>query len=203
MHVTGSSSLLLKSSPSMPLAKPTTTPRKSSLRSGGIIRRITGELLSGLTGRRRILLCIQHEYGIYGGLAGDYLFTLLRDVKKPVVTTMHTVLKDSLPEYEAATHELVKHSHLLVVMSQVSKKILMERYGVSQEKIALVYHGVPDMPLDGGSDAKRRLGLDGRFVVLTFGLLSQNKGIETAIEGCPGGRKAGGPPLCGARSHAP
>ncbi|HLS91257.1 MAG TPA: glycosyl transferase, partial [Limnochordia bacterium] len=71
------------------------------------------------------LVCIQHEYGIYGGLAGDYLFTLLRDVKKPVVTTMHTVLKDPLPEYEAATHELVKHSDLLVVMSQVSKKILM------------------------------------------------------------------------------
>lgn len=131
------------------------------------------------------IVCIQHEYGIYGGLAGDYLFTLLRDVKKPVVTTMHTVLKDPLPEYEAATRELVKHSHLLVVMSQVSKKILMERYGVSQEKIALVYHGVPDMPLDGGSDAKRRLGLDGRFVVLTFGLLSQNKGIETAIEALP------------------
>ena len=131
------------------------------------------------------VVCVQHEYGIFGGPAGTHLSVLLQNVAKPVVTTMHTVLKEPAPEYEAATREVVAHSDMIAVMSRVAREILVERYGVPQEKVALIYHGVPDVPLAGSDEAKRSLGLDGRFVVLTFGLLSQNKGIETVIEALP------------------
>lgn len=131
------------------------------------------------------VLSVQHEFGLFGGQAGSHLSALLRRVAKPVVATLHTVLKDPLPEYEAATRELVELSDVLAVMSRVAREILISRYGVPEEKIALIYHGTPDMARVDGAEAKRRLGLEGRFVVLTFGLLSQNKGIETAIEALP------------------
>lgn len=131
------------------------------------------------------VLCVQHEFGLFGGPAGSFLSTLLEAVEKPVVTTLHTVLKDPDPEYEAATRAVVRHSDSLVVLSRVAREILISRYRVPEEKIALIYHGVPDVPPVGGAEAKRRLGMEGRFVLLTFGLLSENKGIETAIEALP------------------
>lgn len=131
------------------------------------------------------VVSVQHEFGLFGGPAGDHLFTLLQHVKKPVVTTLHTVLKEPAPDYERATRKLVEHSDKLVVMSRVGKEILLDRYGVPEDKISLIYHGVPDMSPGQGDEAKRRLELDERFVVLTFGLLSPNKGIETAIEALP------------------
>lgn len=131
------------------------------------------------------VVSIQHEFGIFGGPAGAHLFELLRNVRKPVVTTLHTVLKDPAPEYKQATQELIRCSDVLVVMSRVAQNILVDRYGVPEEKIALIYHGVPDVsPAESEAD-KRRLGFEGRFVVLTFGLLSENKGIETVIEALP------------------
>lgn len=131
------------------------------------------------------VLCVQHEFGIFGGPAGAHLFELLRKVDKPVVTTLHTVLRDPEPEYEAATRRLVERSDALVVLSRAAREILVSRYGAPEEKIALIYHGVPDIPREGAWEAKRRLGFEGRFVLLTFGLLSRNKGIETAIEALP------------------
>lgn len=131
------------------------------------------------------VLCVQHEFGLFGGPAGAHLFSLLEAVAKPVVTTMHTVLRAPAPEYEAATRELARHSDALVVMSRVAKEILVSRYGIPGEKIALIYHGVPDVSPEANGRAKACLGLDGRFVILTFGLLSQNKGIETMIEALP------------------
>ena len=131
------------------------------------------------------VLCVQHEFGIFGGPAGAHLFELLQAVEKPVVTTLHTVLKDPEPEYEEAARRLVERSDALVVLSEAAREILVSRYGAPEEKIALIYHGVPDIPPDGTLEAKRRLGFEGRFVMLTFGLLSRNKGIETAIEALP------------------
>lgn len=131
------------------------------------------------------VVSVQHEYGIFGGPAGAHLTELLRAVEKPVVTTMHTVLKEPAPEYEAATRALIELSDAIVVMSETSREILVSRYGAPREKLHLIYHGVPDVSPAESENAKRRLGLDGRFVVLTFGLLSRNKGIETAIEALP------------------
>ena len=131
------------------------------------------------------VLSVQHEFGLFGGLAGSHLTTLLRAVNKPVVTTLHTVLRNPAPDYEASTRALIRHSQALVVMSEVAREILVERYGAPREKISLIYHGVPDVPLGDGVEHKRRFGLEGRFVLLTFGLLSENKGIETAIEALP------------------
>lgn len=131
------------------------------------------------------VLCIQHEYGLYGGAAGSFLTTLLQDVTKPVVTTLHTVLQDPEPEYEAATRSLIQYSDALVVLSNVAREILISRYGAPKDKIHLIYHGVHEAALEESDRYKGALGLDGRFVILTFGLLSRNKGIETAIEALP------------------
>lgn len=131
------------------------------------------------------VLCIQHEYGLFGGAAGAYLTTLLRNVNKPIVTTLHTVLKDPRPEYEFVTRELIRCSDALVVLSNAAREILISRYGAPKEKVHLIYHGVPDVPCEGSEYAKRALKLEGRLVLLTFGLLSRNKGIETAIEALP------------------
>lgn len=131
------------------------------------------------------IVSVQHEFGLFGGPAGAYLTTLLQSVKKPVVTTLHTVLRDPEPEYEAALHDVIRYSDALVVMSEVARDILVRRYGAPQERISLIYHGVPDVPFGGEEEAKRELGLEGRLVMLTFGLLSPNKGIETAIDALP------------------
>ncbi len=129
------------------------------------------------------VLCVQHEFGIYGGPAGSYLLTLLRRVKVPIVTTLHTVLERYTPEQLAVVEELTALSARLVVMSARAVDFLCAQ-GVPGEKIALIPHGIPDVTADRETE-KARLGLSGRTVVLTFGLLSPNKGIETAIRALP------------------
>ena len=129
------------------------------------------------------VLCVQHEFGIYGGPAGSFLLTLLRRVRAPIVTTLHTVLEHYTPEQRAVVEELTTLSARLVVMSERAVEFLAAQ-GVPREKIAFIPHGIPDVAADRGAE-KARLGLSGRTVVLTFGLLSPNKGIETAIRALP------------------
>lgn len=132
------------------------------------------------------VLVVQHEFGLFGGPAGGYLAEFLQDVEKPVVTTLHTVLGRPSPEYRAATLDLIRYSDRLVVMSEVSRRLLVERYGAPADRIVFIPHGVPD-PLEiDSSSLKRALGLSGRFVLLTFGLLSRSKGIELVLEALPG-----------------
>ncbi len=131
------------------------------------------------------LLSIQHEFGLFGGNAGDYLNILLKRVKKPIITTLHTILENPAPEYYKSLIELCKASQQIIVMNTRGIKMLHNIYGVSETRIKLIPHGIPDLPLSDGNHSKRRLGLNGRKTILTFGLLSRNKGIEVMIRALP------------------
>ncbi len=131
------------------------------------------------------VVCVQHEYGIFGGAAGAYLLKLLDRVTAPVVVTLHTVLERPTPEQRGVIEALVRRASKLVVMAEKGRRILKEVHGVAEDRIAVVLHGVPDRPLSDGSVEKVKFGFSGRRVLLTFGLLSPNKGIETIIRAMP------------------
>ncbi|MBN1816189.1 MAG: glycosyltransferase [Sedimentisphaerales bacterium] len=131
------------------------------------------------------LISVQHEYGIFGGPAGGYLSLLLRRVNAPIVTTLHTVLADPADEYRKATLDLCDLSDCLVVMNERGITMLDQVYGVNTDKIVLIPHGIPDLPFVDSSYYKHRFGIEGRKTILTFGLLSRNKGIETMLDALP------------------
>ena len=131
------------------------------------------------------LVSLQHEYGIYGGPAGGYILKLLRKLKMPVVTTLHTVLRDPDAEQRQVMEELTTLSDRLVVMSELAAQFLREVYAVPNEKIDVILHGVPDLPFMDPNYFKDQFGTEGKSVLLTFGLLSPNKGIENVIRALP------------------
>jgi len=128
---------------------------------------------------------IQHEYGIYGGPDGRHVLDLIRRLRMPVITTLHTVLTDPKPGQAAVMRELAGLSDRLVVMSRYGQTVLRDVYDVGSEKIAFIPHGIPDVPFVDPSFHKDQFGLEGRTVLLTFGLLSPNKGVETVIRAMP------------------
>jgi glycosyltransferase involved in cell wall biosynthesis len=129
------------------------------------------------------VLSVQHEYGIFGGKAGGYVLAMLRELRMPIVTTLHTVLSAPNPAQRAVIEELAQLSDRLVVMSESGAQLLMDVHGIPSDRIDLIQHGIPDVPIDEGS--KERLGVDGKTVILTFGLLSRDKGIEHVIDALP------------------
>ena len=131
------------------------------------------------------LVSLQHEYGIYGGIAGSHILTLLRKLKMPVVTTLHTVLRDPNPDQSAVLEEIARLSDRLIVMSEQASQFLRDVYSVPSEKIDIVPHGVPDFQFMDPNYFKDRFGVEGKSVLLTFGLLSPNKGIENVIRAMP------------------
>jgi glycosyltransferase involved in cell wall biosynthesis len=131
------------------------------------------------------VVSIQHEFGIFGGPAGSYLLTLLRHLKVPVVTTLHTVLPQPNLDQRRVMQELITRSSRLVVMTQRGRHILEEAYDAPAAKIDLIPHGIPDVPFLDPNDYKERLGVEGKLVLLTFGLLSPNKGIEIVLNALP------------------
>jgi glycosyltransferase involved in cell wall biosynthesis len=131
------------------------------------------------------LVCLQHEYGIYGGSAGSHILALIRKLKMPLVTTLHTVLRDPDPQQRAVLEEIATHSDRIVVMSQLAAGLLRDVYAVPREKIDVIPHGVPEMHFMDPNYFKDRFGTEGRSVLLTFGLLSPNKGIENVIRALP------------------
>lgn len=131
------------------------------------------------------IVCVQHEYGIFGGAAGAYLLKLLDRVTAPVVVTLHTVLERPTPEQRSVIDGLIRRAARLVVMAERGREILREVHGVSDDRIVVVLHGVPDRPLSDGKQEKEKFGFSGHRVLLTFGLLSPNKGIETVIRAMP------------------
>ncbi len=131
------------------------------------------------------LVCLQHEYGIFGGPAGSHILELLRRLQMPFVTTLHTVLRDPDPDQRAVMAEIAALSDRLIVMSQNSSDILQEVFHVPVEKIDLIPHGIPDLPFTDPSFYKDAFGTEGKDVLLTFGLLSPNKGIENVIKALP------------------
>ena len=149
------------------------------------------ELASYQAAARRInrsgadVVCVQHEYGIFGGPAGAHLLKLLDRVDAPVVVTLHTVLEDPDPDQRAVIEALMRRASKLIVMAEKGREILERVHHVAADRIAVVPHGVPDTPPTDAVALKARFGFSGRKVVLTFGLLSPNKGIETMIRALP------------------
>jgi len=131
------------------------------------------------------MVCLQHEYGIFGGPAGSHILHLLRSLKMPVVTTLHTVLREPNPDQLMVMEQIAELSDRLIVMSQLSSQFLQEIFKVPGSKIDMVPHGVPDLPFLDPNFYKDRFGVEGKAVLLTFGLLSPNKGIENVIEALP------------------
>jgi glycosyltransferase involved in cell wall biosynthesis len=131
------------------------------------------------------LVCLQHEYGIFGGPAGSNILELLRRLQMPVVTTLHTVLREPNPEQRLVMAEIATLSDRLIVMSRQSSEILQEVFHVPAEKIDLIPHGIPDLPFTDPHFYKDAFGTEGKMVLLTFGLLSPNKGIENVIKALP------------------
>ncbi|HEY6121685.1 MAG TPA: glycosyltransferase [Pyrinomonadaceae bacterium] len=131
------------------------------------------------------VVCLQHEFGIFGGPDGRYILELLKNLRQPVVTTLHT----TLPEPTASQREtLIRISDLsdrLVVMNNRAIPILNDVYGIPERKVSMVHHGVPDVSFIDPNYYKDHFGVEGRLVLLTFGLLNRNKGIETVLEALP------------------
>ncbi len=130
-------------------------------------------------------VCIQHEYGIYGGSAGEHLLILLNALTVPVVTTLHTILIHPDPDQHRVMKRLVEKSERIVVMSRRGRDILRDVYAAPAAKIAVVPHGVPDHPLVETAPFKARFDLSGHEVLFSFGLLSPGKGLEQMIEAMP------------------
>jgi glycosyltransferase involved in cell wall biosynthesis len=131
------------------------------------------------------LVCLQHEYGIFGGKSGNHIMELLKHLKMPVVTTLHTVLREPNLDQRVVMHKIAARSERLVVMSQYSSRVLQEVFRVPAEKIDLIPHGIPDLPFEQPDVYKERFSCQGKSVLLTFGLLSPNKGFESVIQAMP------------------
>ena len=128
---------------------------------------------------------LQHEFGLFGGPEGQLIIKLLEKLKKPVVTTLHTVLQNPDLGYHTSLMELINHSDRMVTLSHKGAEILRETYYTPPEKIVMIPHGVPDLPFLDPEDLKDSWGNKGRTVLLTFGLLSPGKGLEMVLESLP------------------
>ena len=131
------------------------------------------------------LVCLQHEFGIFGGKSGSHIMDLLKNLRMPVITTLHTVLREPNPDQRVVMHRIAARSERLVVMSQYSSRVLQEVFSVPAEKIDLIPHGIPDLLFEKPDLYKNRFSCQGKRVLLTFGLLSPNKGFENVIQAMP------------------
>jgi glycosyltransferase involved in cell wall biosynthesis len=131
------------------------------------------------------LVCLQHEYGIFGGKSGNHIMELLKHLKMPVITTLHTVLREPNLDQRVVMHKIAARSERLIVMSQYSSRVLQEVFRVPVGKIELIPHGIPDLPFERPDVYKEGFSCQGKSVLLTFGLLSSNKGFESVIQAMP------------------
>jgi len=131
------------------------------------------------------VVCLQHEFGIFGGPAGSHILALLRELRMPVVVTLHTVLSEPRVDQRLVMQELIALSTRLVVMSARGRQVLQDVYHAPPTKIDLIHHGIPDIPFVDPNDLKEEFGVAGRTVLFTFGLLSPNKGIEHVLNALP------------------
>ncbi len=128
---------------------------------------------------------LQHEYGIFGGKDGSHVLEFARTLRMPIITTLHTVLAEPSPGQRSVLKELARLSDRVVVMSHLAQKMMHDIYGVPPEKTVYIPHGIPDVRFVDASTFKEQFGVEGRRVLLTFGLLSPGKGIEVAIRAMP------------------
>ncbi|OYW21399.1 MAG: glycosyl transferase family 1, partial [Sphingomonas sp. 12-62-6] len=128
---------------------------------------------------------LQHEYGIFGGRAGDFILTMLDRISLPVIVTLHTILEKPSPDERRVMEGLLRRSARVIVMAERGRDILHRVHGFSGKAVVMIPHGVPDRPFADPDSFKPRFGWEGRKTVLTFGLLAPNKGIETLIDAMP------------------
>lgn len=131
------------------------------------------------------IVCLQHEFGIYGGPAGGHILAFLRELRMPVVTTLHTVLREPRADQRRVMQELISLSTRLVVMVDRGRQMLQDIYNAPPAKIDLIAHGIPDVGFVDPTYFKDQFGVEGKIVLLTFGLLSPNKGIEYVLNALP------------------
>ncbi len=130
-------------------------------------------------------VCIQHEFGIFGGSEGEYVLDFVQNLRMPLVTTFHTILRDPNPDQRRVMDSLIKASGRLIVMSEKGRIFMTEVYNAPENKIDVIPHGIPDMAFTDPAFYKDKFDVEGKQVLLTFGLLSPNKGIETVIRALP------------------
>jgi glycosyltransferase involved in cell wall biosynthesis len=131
------------------------------------------------------IVCLQHEFGIFGGPVGGHILALLRELKMPVVTTLHTVLREPRADQRRVMRELLSLSTRVVVMAERGRRMLQEIYDAPPAKIDVIAHGIPDVGFVDPTYFKDQFGVEGKVVLLTFGLLSPNKGIEYVLNALP------------------
>src|SRR5438477_6006404 len=131
------------------------------------------------------IVCLQHEFGIFGGPAGGHILALLRELRMPVVTTLHTILREPKTDQRRVMRELVALSTRLVVMAKRGRQMMQEIYQAPPAKIDLIPHGIPDVGFVDPTDFKDQFGVEGKMVLLTFGLLSPNKWLEYVLNAWP------------------
>lgn len=130
-------------------------------------------------------VCIQHEFGIYGGSSGSHILTLIKELSLPVIVQLHTVLETPTDQQRFVISEMDRSVSRFVVMSQRGKKMLADIYGIAPKRISVVSHGIPETAFVDPSYYKDQFGFGDRPVILTFGLLSPNKGIENMLKAMP------------------
>ncbi len=131
------------------------------------------------------LISVQHEFGLFGGDAGSYLTLLLRRVKAPIITTLHTVLNNPADDYRKSLIDVCHCSYKVITMNERGVDMLRDIYHIPDEKVELIPHGIPDLPFVDSNSYKHQFGLEGRRTILTFGLLNKNKGIEIMLKALP------------------
>jgi glycosyltransferase involved in cell wall biosynthesis len=131
------------------------------------------------------LVSVQHEFGLFGGSAGAYLALLLNRLNAPVITTLHTVLDEPAPSYYESLVDVCNASYRVITMNERGVGMLRDIYAVPTKKVELIAHGIPDLPFVDSNYYKHKFGVEGRRTILTFGLLSRNKGIEVMLKAMP------------------
>ncbi|UUZ81176.1 glycosyltransferase [Paenibacillus sp. P26] len=131
------------------------------------------------------VVALQHEFGIFGGEAGGHILTFIRNLKKPLITTFHTVFERPQPPYAAIQREIADRSAKIIVMNRKAIDYLHEAFGIPKEKITFIPHGTPEPNPEKRQAFRQRLGWNGRKVLMTFGLLSRGKGIELILKALP------------------
>jgi glycosyltransferase involved in cell wall biosynthesis len=129
---------------------------------------------------------LQHEFGIFGGSDGAHIIRLIKNLRMPVMTTLHTVLQDPSNDQRVIIQELARYSESLVIMAHKARLILKEVYGIDDSKIKFIPHGIPDTPFERSNRFQKQLGLSVNKILLTFGLLSPAKGLDVMIKAMPG-----------------
>lgn len=131
------------------------------------------------------LINIQHEFGIFGGDWGDYLIPFLQVVEKPVVLTFHSVIPNPDERLRNVVRSIASLTKLLVVMNKLSEDVLVKDYAIAKNRITIIPHGIPQIPFESSEKAKTELGLKGKTILTTFGMISPNKGLEHVIHALP------------------